>query len=84
MTLPKKIRRFLRRNPDYEAAFAPDADLLRQVRSGEVHAFIIHDCPHATWGVFVERQDIGRFLTEHPSAIAASFNGVTLEPMQEN
>ena len=82
--LPRKIRRFLRRNPDYEAAFAPDADLLDQLRAGTVHPFIVHRCPQETWAAFVEIGDIAQFLAEHPSAIAASFDGVTFEPAQEH
>ena len=48
MTLPKKIRRFLQEHKDYEAAFAPDADLMLQVRTGRVHPYIVHHCAHAT------------------------------------
>ena len=82
--LPKKISRFLRRNPDYEAAFAPDADLIDQVRTGRVHPYIVHHCGRETWAAFVETDDIAQFVAEHPRAIAASFDGVTVEPAQEH
>jgi hypothetical protein len=34
--------------------------------------------------VFVETDEIDEFLAAHPAAIAATFNGMILEPMQEH
>jgi hypothetical protein len=82
--LPNEIKQFLTHNPDYEAAFRPDADLMHQMQIGNVHPFIIHSCPHETWAVFVETGEIDEFLAAHPSAIAATFNGTTVEPAQEH
>ena len=82
--LPNEIKQFLTRNPDYEAAFRPDADLMQQMKIGEVHPFIIHSCERECWAVFVETDEIGEFLAAHPSAIAATYNGMILEPMREH
>jgi hypothetical protein len=82
--LPTSVTQFLTRNPDYEAAFRPDADLMQQMRGGNVHPFIIHSCPHETWAVFVETDEVDEFLAAHPAAIAATFNGMILEPMREH
>jgi hypothetical protein len=82
--LPNEIKQFLTHNPDYEAAFRPDADLMQQMKTGNVHPFIIHSCPHECWAVFVETDEIDEFLATHPSAIAATFDGRTVEPAQEH
>jgi len=81
--LPNEIKQFLTRNPDYEDTWrkAEYADLMQQMRMGEVHLFIIHNCPHETWAVFVETGEIEGFLAMYPAAIAATFNGMILEPM---
>jgi hypothetical protein len=81
--LPSEIKQFLTHNQDYEAAFCADTDLMQQLRGGNVHPFIIHSCPHETWAVFVETDEIDEFLAAYPAAIAAIFNGMTLEPMRE-
>jgi hypothetical protein len=81
--LPTSVTQFLTHNPDYEAASC-DADLMQQMRSGVVHPFIIHTCPHETWAVFVEADEIDEFLAAYPGAIAATFNGMILEPMREH
>jgi hypothetical protein len=78
------MTQFLRGNPDYEAAFCADGELMQQLRIGEVHPFIIHTCPRECWAVFVETDEIAEFLAEYPGAIAATFNGMILEPMQEH
>ena len=83
MKLPTEIKQFLTHNPDYEAAF-PDADLMQQLRGGGVHPFIIHSCPHETWAVFVETDEIDEFLAAYPGAIAATFDGMILEAMREH
>jgi hypothetical protein len=82
--LPNEIEQFLTRNPDYEPTFCADADLMRQLRVGKVHPFIIHKCPRECWAVFVETHDIDEFLAAHPSAIAATFDGTTVEPAKEH
>ena len=82
--LPNEIKQFLTRNPDYEAAFRPDADLMQQLRGGSVHPFIIHSCPSETWAVFVETGEIDEFLAAYPGAIAATFDGTTFERAQEH
>jgi hypothetical protein len=82
--LPTLVRQFLTRNPDYEAAFRPDADLMQQMKIGNVHPFIIHSCPHETWAVFVETDEIDQFLAEYPCAIACTFDGMRLAPAREH
>ena len=81
--LPNEVKQFLTHNPDYEAA-CPDADLMQQMKVGNVHPFIIHSCSHETWAVFVETDEIDEFLAAYPAAIAAIFNGMTFEPMREH
>ena len=82
--LPNEVKQFLTHNPDYEAAFRADADLMQQMKVGNVHPFIIHSCPHETWAVFVETDEIDEFLAAYPAAIAATFNGMILEPLREH
>jgi len=82
--LPISVTQFLTHNPDYEAAFHPDADLMQQMKVGNVHPFIIHSCSHETWAVFVETDEIDEFLAAYPAAIAATFNGMIVEPMREH
>jgi len=54
------------------------------MKIGEVHPFIIHSCERECWAVFVETDEIGEFLAAYPAAIAATFNGMIVEPMREH
>jgi hypothetical protein len=82
--LPTSITKFLVHNPGYEASYRPDPSLMRQLKIGEVHPFIIHSCPRECWAVFVETDEIDQFLAAYPRAVAATFNGLTLELMRRH
>jgi hypothetical protein len=89
MRLPDEIEQFLANNPDYEAS--PDArrderlDLLHQMQTGALHPFIIHNCDHETWAVFVETNEIAQFCADYPSAVACTFNANGyVEPKREH